>query len=290
MVTKKQQLIDASNQIMKEIGMKMTVRQVYYQLVSKGIIENKKNEYKGLDAILSEARKKGTIDYESFEDKTRSYNMIIDMEFDDVSEELESMIDYIKGKDLEYGNSVGQDRLHIIGLEKQALESFFESSIDKTNIIICVNRGFNSLTQLYNMAQKIKRMVGIKEIHMSYFGDHDPSGKDIERNMRKQLEGLGVTFTSWTKIGITPEHIRKYNLPTALPKDKDSRTAKWKEDNMGDCVELDAVPPLELKKLVKETSKKYFDYEVYQKSRQEQKEKNEQFRKLFFERLQREFS
>src|ERR687894_3284749 len=49
----------------------MTVRQVYYQLVSRQVIENSRSRYQAVSDMLVEARKDGTIPWEWIEDRLR---------------------------------------------------------------------------------------------------------------------------------------------------------------------------------------------------------------------------
>ena len=43
-------------------GMKITVRQIYYQLVAKNIIENNKRQYDRISEIISDGRMAGLLD------------------------------------------------------------------------------------------------------------------------------------------------------------------------------------------------------------------------------------
>src|SRR5438093_11886946 len=49
----------------------MTVRQVYYQLVSGQVIKNTKSQYKAVSNALVDARKEGRIPWEWIEDRIR---------------------------------------------------------------------------------------------------------------------------------------------------------------------------------------------------------------------------
>lgn len=105
----------------------------------------------------------------------------------------------------------------------------------------------------------------IKQIKVAYFGDYDPSGKDIERNFIKQLKEQLIRAKvdlplEHTRLALTEEQIKQYNLPTAIPKKTDSRT---KNSNMKISVELDALDPSELERLIKEVESKNFDNELY---------------------------
>ena len=82
---------------------------------------------------------------------------------------------------------------------------------------------------------------------LKYFGDADPSGRDIPRYVEKELRShapnADITFTV---AAVTDEQIVEYGLPTRPTKTTDSRAKGWE----GGSVELDAIPPAELRRLV----------------------------------------
>lgn len=53
-------------------GYTLTLRQLYYQFVSRGLIPNQQNEYKRLGKIVADARLAGLIDWKAIEDRTRN--------------------------------------------------------------------------------------------------------------------------------------------------------------------------------------------------------------------------
>lgn len=67
---------------------KLTLRQLYYQLVSRGIIPNVQKEYARLSSLLTDARYCGLIDWEAIEDRIRVPE--IPQEFDDVLDLIEA--------------------------------------------------------------------------------------------------------------------------------------------------------------------------------------------------------
>ena len=68
-------IIDRANEIIDEYtaqGFDLTLRQLYYQLVSRNFIANKDSEYKRLGSIISDARLAGLIDWQAIIDRTRN--------------------------------------------------------------------------------------------------------------------------------------------------------------------------------------------------------------------------
>lgn len=52
-------------------GYVLTLRQLYYQLVSAAIIPNKQSEYSKLSTLLKEGRMGGIVDWDAIEDRLR---------------------------------------------------------------------------------------------------------------------------------------------------------------------------------------------------------------------------
>jgi hypothetical protein len=72
-------IIDAANIIIAEYeaaGFTLTLRQLYYQFVSRDLIENKQTEYKRLGSIINDARLAGLIDWSAIEDRTRNVRTV----------------------------------------------------------------------------------------------------------------------------------------------------------------------------------------------------------------------
>jgi len=68
-------VIDQANDIIEEyegMGLGLTLRQLYYQFVSKDLIPNTEASYKRVGKIINNARLAGLIDWSAIEDRTRN--------------------------------------------------------------------------------------------------------------------------------------------------------------------------------------------------------------------------
>jgi len=71
---KKRQVFEKVKEVVDDFqsqGYRMTLRQLYYQLVSKDVIPNIASEYAKLSTLLTEARMYGYIDWDFIEDRIR---------------------------------------------------------------------------------------------------------------------------------------------------------------------------------------------------------------------------
>ena len=108
-------------------------------------------------------------------------------------------------------------------------------------------RGYPSITFLRSVALEIEDTW--KPTFIYYFGDHDPSGKDIPRKILQRLEEFTeLAEIHFKQLAITPDQIEAWNLPTRPTKASDSRAKNFK----GDPVEIEAIPPTNLRQLCRE--------------------------------------
>ena len=71
----KLELIEKINEVINDYtlqGYTLTLRQLYYQLVARGIIENNMRSYKNTGNLINDARLAGLIDWKAIEDRTRN--------------------------------------------------------------------------------------------------------------------------------------------------------------------------------------------------------------------------
>ncbi len=220
----------------------LTLRQVYYQLVSKGFIENKKSEYGMLSNLLKWARIDGSISWDDIEDRIRVFHnlkMWEDKQFF-ITEELNN---FLNG----YNRNILQSQRKYIEtwIEKDALSSLFNRVCLSYGIPVVVCRGFSSVSFLNEFRERLWNHSD-KEWIMLYFGDFDPSGVEMLNAMKETLEGeLDMPGITFKRIALTKNDIFEYRLPhnpDALKK-TDTRAKKHLENYGELAVELDALRP-----------------------------------------------
>lgn len=227
----------------------MTVRQVFYQLVSLGVVAKTEAEYKGtVSRLLSKMRRRHTLPYDWIADNTRwmrkpnSYGSLQDM--------LERSHEFYR-REL-WAN---QDDYVEIWLEKDALSGVLYEVTEQWDVPLMVTRGYPSLSFLHSAAEQIADQG--KPTSIYYFGDHDPSGKDIPRVVEEGLNELvdGEVKIRFEVVAVTEEQIESMGLPTRPTKKSDSRSKKFK----GESVEADAIPADELRSLARKCIVQHID-------------------------------
>lgn len=224
-------LIEAAAVVLAEHN-PMTVRQVYYQLVARHIIENNRNEYQRLSNVLVKARQDGLIPWEWIEDRTRKPRQ--PAMWGDLREFLET-VRHAYRRDVWTSQSLYVE----VWLEKEALAGIFEPITEAYGVTLVVGRGYNSWSALHDAALRIRAME--KPAKILYFGDFDPSGEDIPRALAEGLAFFGV-YPEVVKVALTKEDVLAYKLPPDFTKKTDTRSRAFVEKHGDMAVELDALP------------------------------------------------
>ena len=116
-------IIDDANAIIEDYaadGMKLTLRQLYYQFVAKDLIENSQRSYKRLGNIINNARLAGLIDWKAIEDRTR--NLKKNTHWNDPGQIIRAT-----AHSFQMDHWVGQEFHVEVWIEKEALEGVIAS-------------------------------------------------------------------------------------------------------------------------------------------------------------------
>ncbi|MBU4532291.1 MAG: hypothetical protein KJ650_01390 [Firmicutes bacterium] len=175
-------LIKAAEAVLAEHN-PMTLRQVYYQLVSKHVIDNNRSEYQRLSNALVKARQQGLVPWEYIEDRTRKPRHPA------MWSDLAEFLDTVRRS---YRRDIWTSQgLYVeLWLEKEALSGIFEPITREYGLALVVGRGYNSWTALHDAAKRVMEMD--RRAVILYFGDFDPSGEDIARALAEGLEHFDV--------------------------------------------------------------------------------------------------
>jgi hypothetical protein len=244
----------------------LTVRQIFYQVISlqNPPLENSKRDYGRLSKLLVKARLCGEISFENIEDRTRyTSNRPIP---------LEDLIYYY------YPEAWKHQPCYIeLFVEKEGLRSFFMRILRPLYVPVTPMRGFDSLSDVMESAKRLHEYANRKR-YVFVFSDFDPSGecifKDFEFRLKKCLIMLGEEPTYYNekekkaevpnidikKVALTLEQVEKYNLPPKFVKSKDPRATTFiQKYGQKAVVELDAMPPKLLQRILLETIFPYID-------------------------------
>ena len=217
----------------------MTVRQVYYQLVSRQVIENTRSQYQAVSNALVEARQSGEISWDWIEDRLRRPRRV--SMWADLSDFAETARRAYR-RDL-WPTQSG----HVeCWLEKDALSGIFEEALDPYGVTLNVGRGYDGWDSIHNAAERYGHGASTTVL---YFGDFDPSGEDMVRSLRERL-AFFQSSPEVIKCALTTQDVERYNLPPDFAKKTDTRRAAFVAKYGDRCVELDALPVDVLRKRI----------------------------------------
>jgi hypothetical protein len=110
-------------------------------------------------------------------------------------------------------------------------------------------RGYSSTSYAWGIARGWRDIT--KPITVYYLGDHDPSGRDLERNIREKLARYSKREFTWKRLGVNPGHFAAYDIIPLEPKKKDSRYRDFVATWGGRCAEVEAIPATALREMVR---------------------------------------
>lgn len=289
----KETICDHIKQIVAEYradGLTLTLRQLHYQLVTKNWIINHDTAYKKLGTILDDLRYSGEIDWNAIEDRGRvPYLPYWVLDVDDAIQ------DTVKNYRLNLQE--GQENHVEVWTEKDALSGILRRVTHPYHVRLVVNKGYTSSTAIYSAYQRfVEAMRNDQNIVVLYFGDHDPSGLDMVRDIRERLEFMFSNGDNYSDlfefsdissrfrivhIGLTKTQIRRYNPPPNPTKLTDTRAAKYIQDHGRTCWEVDALNPRTLISIVEEQIQRNIDMDLYKEQLQQQEKDIQSIKKKF---------
>lgn len=258
------QRIDECNAILDDYqaqGLRLTLRQLYYQLVTKNTIPNSEKSYKALGGLVSDARLAGKMDWDAIEDRVRRPRILED--FSSLKEMLEQNLRTYRLQRWE-----GQENYVELWVEKDALAGVLSPICDQFHVTLMVNRGYSSSSAMYEASQrfmyKLDSQEGCQTLHLLYLGDHDPSGEDMVRDIEDRLNMFDCSVYV-KKIALTTEQVHRYNPPPNPAKLTDSRARTYIAKHGRSSWEVDAIPPQELQKIVRGEIRELLDEDLMNK-------------------------
>lgn len=250
-----QQAIEIIDEYEKD-NMKLTLRQLYYQFVARGLFDNNKKEYARLGRVITDARMVGLIDWNSIEDKTRTLRGVITHE--SPGEVLRDAALYFKLNHWE-----GQENHVEVWIEKEALVGVIERICRQLQVDWFACRGYVSKSEMYKAAKRMnwRKRNGVNTV-IIHLGDHDPSGVDMTRDIVDQ-HGIFDGVSEVIRIALNMDQVRKYNPPPNFAKMKDSRSKDYVKMYGNKSWELDALDPKVIRSLISNAVQEFRDYDQY---------------------------
>lgn len=285
-------VIAQANSICEEYasqGLVLTLRQLYYQFVARGLVPNEQREYNRLGDICKDGRMAGLMDWDHLIDRTR--NLMSWKTYRGPQEALEELARKYH-RDL----WAPQHQRIEVWIEKDAAIGVVEGVCSTNSVPYFSCRGYTSVSEIHEAAQRIRWHIEAgNQVTILHIGDHDPSGLDMSRDiedrlrmfisrdwagihmgpgrwtrreikesMFEHLESKGADLTHGTDFRINPpwrvrrialslEQIQEYDPPPNPAKQSDARYEQYVLDTgLTESWELDALDPGVMAELIQD--------------------------------------
>ena len=242
-----QELIDQANDIIAEYardGYDLTLRQLYYQFVSRDLIPNTIRSYKRLGSIINDGRLAGLIDWNAIEDRTRNLSKLA--HWDDPGQLVAAC-----GRQFMVDKWASQPYRPEVWIEKEALSGVFQRVCEELDVPFFACRGYVSQSEMWRAARRLLRYSRNGQTPIIFhFGDHDPSGIDMTRDIRDRVALFGAEI-ELNRMALNMDQVDQYGPPPNPAKTTDARFQGYVVEYGDESWELDALDPKSLARLVR---------------------------------------
>jgi hypothetical protein len=253
----------------------VTVRQVFYQAVNRGLVP--KSETKGYRVVqrrLVALRESREVPYGYVVDGTRYVHGY--QRYND----LDEFTTYAAGlyrKDYWANSEINVE----VWLEKDALKGvLIPTVVNECGLGLHVTRGFASITYLQEAAEQIE--ADGRPTYVYVLTDFDPSGVVIAEKIEEELtERTPFSDITVERLAVNRQQIERWCLPTRPTKTSDTRARRFRQLHGTDSVELDAIPPDELRRLVKDAIDSHMEPWRLKQFRMVEREERQTLKSMF---------
>jgi hypothetical protein len=246
-------VVDQANEIITEYarqGYSLTLRQLYYQFVSRDLLPNRQESYKRLGDIIVKGRLGGLVDWHAIEDRTRTLRSSGPY-WDDMEQILRATPSAYSVDPWE-----DQDTRVEVWIEKDALLGVIEGVCNDLHVAYFSCRGYVSWSEMYVAAQRIHdrwQQENARTVIL-HLGDHDPSGVQMTEDIEDRLRRLWVDedVLEVHRIALTMDQVEQYDPPPNPAKITDSRATSYIAEYGHSSWELDALEPAVLAALIED--------------------------------------
>lgn len=244
-------------------GYDMTLRQVYYQFIALDLFpedrrwrwtgakwvrdpngtKNAEPNYNWLGEIVNDARLAGLMDWNFLVDRTRELQSVSHWE------SPSSIMDAVASQ-FRIDKWETQPFRPEIWVEKEALAGIFERVCRRLDVALFACRGYTSQSEMWRAAQRLKGYARAGQTPIIFhFGDHDPSGIDMSRDIDDRLK-LFMGGMEINRLALNMDQVNEFQPPPSPAKITDSRAASYIDLYGDESWELDALEPDKMVELV----------------------------------------
>lgn len=271
-------IIETANSIIEEYqekGFDLTLRQLYYQFVARGLLPNKQREYNRLGNIINDARMAGWVDWDAIVDRTR--NLEQNSHWQSPEEIIAACArQFMIDKWAKQPNRVE------VWIEKDALKGVIAGVCRRLDVPYFSCRGYTSSSEMWRAAyyRLAKHIEEGQTPFILHLGDHDPSGVDMTRDITERLALFSGHPVEVKRLALTINQVEELNPPPNPAKLSDSRATQYIRLHGDQSWELDALEPTYLERLIEQHILRLRDDGYWQDALEEEQEMKERLQSL----------
>lgn len=258
------EIIAKANAIIADSQYPMSLRQVYYQFVTKNWLKNKQSEYSRLGGILSDGRIAGLVSWEAMEDRERQLMG---------RNTWDSIPSFLRGMKPKFALDLwaNQDWRPEVWIEKKSLINTVAGICHDLRVDYFATKGYNSQSEQWRAGRRMARYVhkGQRPI-VFHLGDHDPSGFDMTRDNQERLSMFAGVPIMVVRLALNRNQVEKFDLPENPVKFTDSRAHKYIGEHGYHSWELDAISPSYISDMIRENIDRLRDMERWDEMLEEE--------------------
>jgi hypothetical protein len=270
--------IETANEIIEDYagqGYILTLRQLYYQFVARGLIENSERSYKNLGGLVADGRMAGYIDWDGIEDRGRGVKpWLIEEDEQAVFHEIE--------RNFALDKWARQNTYVEVWVEKEALASVVERPCGRWSVPYMSCKGYLSVSEAWRAGQRFEEMLDQgRHCVLIHLGDHDPSGIDMTRDNDDRLALFARERIDVRRIALNMDQVQQYNPPPNPAKITDSRATDYIAKHGSTSWELDALQPQVLDRLISDEIETLIDPTTWDETIEEQRERRKVLKRFY---------
>jgi hypothetical protein len=260
-------VIHTANEIIaeyREQDLILTLRQLYYQFVARGLAENSQKSYKRIGSIINDARMAGALDWNAIEDRTRNLQAL--SHWDSAAHIVDACASQFR-----VDRWANQKHRPEVWIEKDALTGVIANVCAEYDVPYFACRGYVSQSEQWRAGRRFGGYVAAgQEPVVFHLGDHDPSGVDMSRDNEARLRTFAEHFIDLRRLALNMDQVEEHNPPPNPAKLTDARAQGYIARFGRESWELDALEPSLLVSLVRDAIKSLIDRDAWTDSDEEQ--------------------
>jgi hypothetical protein len=219
--------------------------------------------YRSVVELLTRARLTGEVPFAAIHDPTRPVT-----HWETWPGVGQHVSDGLNGLFSNYARNLMQSQPNHIEIivEKNTVEPIIRTVASEYTIPITSGRGYSSLPPRYDIFRRF-RNSGKSKLILVFVSDLDPEGENIAESFARSLrDDFGLTDDQLhpIKASLTHDQVQRFKLPAGMKAKMGSSRRRQYVEKYGENVwELEALEPLDLQRIVRETIESAIDVDAF---------------------------